>query len=137
MAGPISSDGLIFRAVSTFIILSSDMNECVEQTDNCAQDCFNQDGSYTCGCFDGFELNTDGSTCICEFESPIVKGGGPDTYSWWVQSLKGVVYANLMNNLTFTTVRSIYTHENIPIQLSHMLFFFPICSFDDRGDSRP
>ena len=47
-------------------LFSSDINEC--QTDNggCTQTCDNIDGSYQCSCWDGYELTSDGHTCIGE-----------------------------------------------------------------------
>ena len=40
-----------------------DINECVEGTDQCAQNCHNNIGSYTCSCNTGYELNNDGFRC--------------------------------------------------------------------------
>ena len=39
------------------------MNECVANTDNCAQTCSNTVGSFVCGCNSGFQLSVDGRTC--------------------------------------------------------------------------
>ena len=39
-----------------------DINECVS-THGCQQVCINTDGGFRCECRQGFQLNTDGSTC--------------------------------------------------------------------------
>lgn len=41
----------------------TDINECAEGTDRCAQNCHNNVGSYTCSCNVGFRLNTNGYGC--------------------------------------------------------------------------
>ena len=38
------------------------MNECLGVND-CEQECENVQGSYTCGCYEGFELSSDGKSC--------------------------------------------------------------------------
>ena len=40
-----------------------DINECSEETDDCAQNCANTNGSYTCSCIPGFVLDTDRRNC--------------------------------------------------------------------------
>ena len=40
-----------------------DINECSEETDDCAQNCTNTNGSYTCSCNPGFILDTDRRNC--------------------------------------------------------------------------
>ena len=40
-----------------------DVDECGDDTDGCSQTCTNTEGSFTCGCTDGYELNVDGTTC--------------------------------------------------------------------------
>ena len=52
---------LIFRAY--FSTCLTDINECTENRDSCSQTCMNTDGSYTCGCNPGYELNSDERTC--------------------------------------------------------------------------
>ena len=42
----------------------TDIDECSEDIDNCSQTCTNTDGSFTCGCYIGYLLDTDGTTCI-------------------------------------------------------------------------
>ena len=40
-----------------------DVDECGDITDGCSQTCTNTEGSFTCGCNDGYVLNVDGTTC--------------------------------------------------------------------------
>jgi hypothetical protein len=40
-----------------------DIDECVEDTDNCSQNCSNTIGSYQCLCDHGYLLDSDGLTC--------------------------------------------------------------------------
>ncbi|KAI8505851.1 dendrite reproteinration, partial [Branchiostoma belcheri] len=49
----------------TYLIWSVLVNidECAADIDNCAQVCINTDGSFTCGCNDGYVLNADGVSC--------------------------------------------------------------------------
>ena len=46
-----------------YIIFDTDIDECSENTDNCSQICTNTDGNFTCGCNNGYLLDTDGTTC--------------------------------------------------------------------------
>ena len=49
-------------------MLSSDINECASSsTNNCAQLCNNNAGSYTCSCRTGYALNRNGRTCDGNF----------------------------------------------------------------------
>jgi len=50
----------VFKFVS---LLSTDINECDEFIDDCAQMCINNDGSFSCSCRPGFELNSDNANC--------------------------------------------------------------------------
>ena len=43
-----------------------DINECRTDNGECTQTCDNTDGSYQCSCWDGYELTSDGYTCIGE-----------------------------------------------------------------------
>ena len=45
------------------MLISADVDECALSTDECDQNCFNTEGSYTCSCRDGYVLNGDGLTC--------------------------------------------------------------------------
>ena len=40
-----------------------DINECDEDTDGCAQNCTNTNGSYACSCDTGYHLGNDGYSC--------------------------------------------------------------------------
>ena len=40
-----------------------DLDECSLNTDDCMQTCNNTIGSFQCGCFLGYELNNDSTTC--------------------------------------------------------------------------
>ena len=40
-----------------------DINECAEGIDQCAHNCHNNIGSYTCSCNTGYRLNADGFRC--------------------------------------------------------------------------
>ncbi len=40
-----------------------DINECLEGTHDCEQNCINTDGSYTCSCNPGFVINADRRGC--------------------------------------------------------------------------
>ena len=44
-------------------IVDVDIDECAEAIPYCEQNCSNTEGSYTCGCQDGYLLNTDGRRC--------------------------------------------------------------------------
>ena len=41
----------------------SDINECAEDMDGCAQICVNEVGSYFCSCNPGYQLSNDGWRC--------------------------------------------------------------------------
>ena len=43
----------------------SDIDECLERTDNCDHVCNNTVGSYTCECNSGYILQSDGHSCAC------------------------------------------------------------------------
>ena len=45
----------------------TDINECAEDTDGCAQLCTNTIGSYTCSCRSGYRLAIDGRWCTGEY----------------------------------------------------------------------
>ena len=44
----------------------ADADECNFGTDSCTYDCINTPGSYTCACFDGYQLAAD--SLVCEGE---------------------------------------------------------------------
>ena len=44
--------------------LSSDINECISpELNTCQQQCLNSPGSFTCGCYTGYQLTVDRQTC--------------------------------------------------------------------------
>ena len=45
----------------TYITNHLDIDECSD--DVCTQTCTNTEGSFTCGCNSGYELDADGTTC--------------------------------------------------------------------------
>eukprot|EP00057_Strongylocentrotus_purpuratus_P020264 XP_011674738.1 PREDICTED: mucin-like protein isoform X1 [Strongylocentrotus purpuratus] len=40
-----------------------DINECVQGANDCQQICYNEEGGYSCACWDGYELDEGGSNC--------------------------------------------------------------------------
>ena len=50
---------ITFSCVYTF----SDIDECLSNNGGCHHNCHDSDGSYTCSCNDGYQLNSDGHTC--------------------------------------------------------------------------
>lgn len=44
-----------------------DLDECVEETSCCEQDCTNYPGGYECYCRAGYRLNSDGCGCDGDF----------------------------------------------------------------------
>ena len=52
---------LLFHCLQIFF--TTDIDECLEKTDNCSQMCTNTEGNFTCGCDDGYLLGSDGTTC--------------------------------------------------------------------------
>ena len=46
-----------------YIFFFSDIDECNNGTHNCSQICTNTNGSFTCGCNNGYLLNIDEVTC--------------------------------------------------------------------------
>ena len=47
-----------------YSFLCIDINECNEEIDDCAQNCTNTNGSYTCSCNTGYRLGSDGHSCF-------------------------------------------------------------------------
>ena len=54
---------LYFTVYSHITYFNADIDECGEDSDNCNQTCTNTEGSFTCGCDDGYLLDSDGTTC--------------------------------------------------------------------------
>ena len=50
---------ITFSCIYTF----SDIDECLSNNGGCHHNCHDSDGSYTCSCNDGYQLNSDGHTC--------------------------------------------------------------------------
>ena len=47
----------------TCVFFSSDINECINGTQNCSQICTNTNGSFMCDCNSGYLLDTDKISC--------------------------------------------------------------------------
>ena len=47
----------------TYISINLDTDECIDVEGGCSQICLNTNGSITCECGDGYELDIDGVTC--------------------------------------------------------------------------
>ena len=45
------------------LYIYSDIDECLSNNGGCNHNCHDSDGSYTCSCNDGYQLNSDGHTC--------------------------------------------------------------------------
>ena len=49
------------------ITMTSDINECMEEIDECEEHCYNSIGSYHCNCTGpSYQLHSDGTTCESE-----------------------------------------------------------------------
>ena len=46
----------------------ADVNECINGAEQCTHSCSNTAGSYICHCREGYQLLTDGVTCVDENE---------------------------------------------------------------------
>ena len=53
---------------SCIIICCIDVNECETLNGGCQQTCTNRDGSFFCDCTEGYELETDGTTCLSRLQ---------------------------------------------------------------------
>lgn len=47
-------------------VLCTDLNECLDQTHLCEQNCTNTAGSYICHCYTGYRLDRNNFSCIGE-----------------------------------------------------------------------
>ena len=52
-----------------------DINECNEETSGCNQICNNTNGSYTCSCLPGYQLEYDNMFCADVDECAVNNGG--------------------------------------------------------------
>ena len=48
---------------SSIFFLYSDINECSSGTHNCSQVCVNNDGGFSCSCYEGYRLGNDRISC--------------------------------------------------------------------------
>lgn len=55
-----------------YFTTSSDIDECVEETDNCEQICTNTAGRFSCSCHTGYRLMTNQHGCEGVMFSPIL-----------------------------------------------------------------
>ena len=57
--------GLFATVLYEVLILcvNAEVDECSEDLDNCEHECTNTDGSFTCSCHTGYQLNSDGHSC--------------------------------------------------------------------------
>ena len=57
------------------MLLSTDVNECVQGTHDCEGTCTNTAGGFECGCPQGYQLSSDGRSCIDIDECANDRGG--------------------------------------------------------------
>ncbi|ESO90349.1 hypothetical protein LOTGIDRAFT_123418 [Lottia gigantea] len=68
--GPISVEAncfgprsVLFTALVTYLLFSSDIDECATNNGSCEYKCQNEPGSYNCSCPEGSELQENGLNC--------------------------------------------------------------------------
>ena len=54
---------MLLLILLSFFCICTDIDECSSGVHNCAQNCTNTVGSYTCSCRSGYRLNNDGLRC--------------------------------------------------------------------------
>ena len=54
---------MYFTAYRLIIFFNADIDECFEGTNNCSQTCTNTEGNFTCGCNDGYRLDSNERSC--------------------------------------------------------------------------
>ena len=47
-----------------YVVMVTDIDECSEDNGGCDQLCTNEQGSYTCSCALGYQLEPDNRTCL-------------------------------------------------------------------------
>lgn len=52
------------RYAFKLLLFNLDIDECLEELDNCDMICLNMEGSFACGCPEGYSFDVDGVTCI-------------------------------------------------------------------------
>ena len=65
--GDSSSAPLTDSCMLYMCVYVSDINECVENRDNCEQLCNNRAGDFTCSCRSGYQLDSDGHSCTGKY----------------------------------------------------------------------
>ena len=46
-----------------FFFFHLDIDECLEEVDDCEHNCHNHEGGYSCSCLPGHKLDEDGFSC--------------------------------------------------------------------------
>ncbi len=54
---------ILYNYITLQIIISIDIDECITDNGGCNQTCINNNGSYTCLCHQGYEINDDVKSC--------------------------------------------------------------------------
>ena len=54
----------LIHACDMIILICVDINECSSNNGGCQHNCYNTAGSYYCTCNTGWELSSDGQTCM-------------------------------------------------------------------------
>ena len=70
----------------------TDMNECSATGHGCSQLCYNTDGSYNCGCREGYSLNDDGRTCSLSCGGILTETSGSFHTPDWPNSYPSLDY---------------------------------------------
>ena len=55
--------GSLVSCIAVMVVFCIDIDECIEDIDDCAQICTDTDGSYTCSCRPGYRLASDDHQC--------------------------------------------------------------------------
>ena len=70
--------------------LSSDINECSENTHDCDQTCVNVPGTFVCGCNSGYRLHSNEKLCI-------------GMYVWKAQDVTATKHSKTCNRIYLCT----------------------------------